>query len=156
AGDTLVFRFVGAWDDAYTEPGTNWEISNFSVQQGEVAVADYDFSEGENAFVVTNEGAISGPWTYEAPLVERLPLEMEIAIDEAPSNSWTAAGGEGVVASLLNSAPFTVTADGEVVLTLNHRYFFEGDPTTRWDGGQVRISVNGGAYETVPDTAFTQ
>ena len=40
-----------------------------------------------------------------------------------------------------------------VRLSFNHRWSFEFDGTA-WDGGQVRVSVNGGPYTTV--TAFNQ
>ena len=48
----------------------------------------------------------------------------------------------------------TVGSPGTVVLQLDHRYSFEFDGT-RWDGGQVRISVNGGAFAPVPSSAFS-
>ena len=81
-----------------------------------------------------------------------------------PENSWTwnvsrgtwqVDGSENLGApshSLLNSPPFTVGQAGPVPLAFEHRYSIEGD---LWDGGQLRLSVNGGPYETVPDANFT-
>jgi hypothetical protein len=42
--------------------------------------------------------------------------------------------------------------DEEATLTFTHRYSFEGD---YWDGGQVRISVNGGDFTPVNPDNFT-
>lgn len=48
----------------------------------------------------------------------------------------------------------TVANDGNLTLFFDHRYSFEYDGNTRWDGGQVLISLNGGATSVV--TNFTQ
>ena len=45
-----------------------------------------------------------------------------------------------------------VTQNGRISLSFDHRYSFEGGS---WDGGQVRISLNGGAFTTVPASAFS-
>ena len=42
-----------------------------------------------------------------------------------------------------------------VTLTFDHRYSFEFDGSTRWDGGQVQMSINGGAWQAVPANAFS-
>jgi hypothetical protein len=39
----------------------------------------------------------------------------------------------------------TVATPGLLEVAFEHRYSFEADADTRWDGGQFRISVNGGA-----------
>ena len=44
-------------------------------------------------------------------------------------------------------------ASGNLLLTFAHRYSFEGG---EYDGGQVRYSINGGAFYTVPAAAFLQ
>ncbi len=95
-----------------------------------------DFAASNGAFTVTNLGTVAGPWVYNVG-----------------TGTWSANGGEGIVASFLNSPAITVTKDGFVKLTFSHRYNFE-DGSTLWDGGQVRVSVNGGPYATVPATSF--
>jgi hypothetical protein len=47
----------------------------------------------------------------------------------------------------------TVNVSGVVRLTFSHRWSMEGG---NWDGGQVRVSVNGGPYTAVPASAFTE
>ncbi|MBL9135193.1 MAG: immunoglobulin domain-containing protein [Verrucomicrobiales bacterium] len=77
-------------------------------------------------------------------------------VHDASNGQWSADGGEsgctGPYNSLLNSPAYTVPESDEVTLTFSHRYSFEGD---LWDGGQVRISVNGGDFATVPAENFT-
>jgi hypothetical protein len=46
-----------------------------------------------------------------------------------------------------------LTTAGGVTVSFNHRHSFEGG---FWDGGQVLISVNGGAFTLVSAVAFTQ
>jgi len=41
------------------------------------------------------------------------------------------------------------------VLTFKHRWSFEPDPSVNSDGGQVRLSVNGGPFATVAGASFT-
>jgi hypothetical protein len=80
---------------------------------------------------------------------------------DAARGSWSCSGSNacfGPVASALNSPTITMTNDGGVLLTFNHRYSFEGftpSDGTAWDGGQVRISVNGGNFFTVPTANFS-
>ncbi len=101
-----------------------------------------DFNANDGGFTVETPVAYDGPWVYEAA-----------------SGSWRQDGqapeNSHPNTSKLNSPVINVVAAGNLSLTFAHRYSFEFDGT-RWDGGQVRISVNGGAFTTVPDAAFTQ
>lgn len=105
-----------------------------------------DFNASPGGFTVVNYGSPVGPWSWNAS-----------------SGSWTNVGDDpcacgGPYASGLRSPPITLGSAGGVVLTFRHRYSFEGfrtgDPTP-WDGGQVRLSVNGGPFATVPAANFT-
>jgi len=73
------------------------------------------------------------------------------------NSSWETVGqdacGPNPKWSALTSPPITVPAPGSARLTFTHRYSFEPDATV-WDGGQVRGELNGGAYETVPNSSF--
>lgn len=98
-----------------------------------------NFNADNGSFAVTNSPTPpAGPWVYNAA-----------------KGTWSANGGEGVNYSLLHSPTMTVTEAGPVVLSFYHRYNFEYDGNTRWDGGQVRLSVNGGPFNPVPATNFT-
>lgn len=104
-----------------------------------VDFATADFRTGNGNFTVENtDPAPPGPFGYEA------------------STGWVANGGEaacsGPYNSRLISPAYTVPQTEEVTLTFSHRYSFEGD---LWDGGQVRISVNGGDYTPVNPDNFT-
>jgi hypothetical protein len=52
---------------------------------------------------------------------------------------------------MLTSPAINLTSAGVVRLAFQHRYSFENG---LWDGGQVRVSVNGGPFDTVPASAF--
>lgn len=71
---------------------------------------------------------------------------------------WSAAGaGTGPAQENLDLPPLAVPAGpNPVQVEFTHRYSFEYDGTTRWDGGAVMVSVNGGPYTHIPATSFTQ
>jgi hypothetical protein len=111
-------------------------------QQGSLPtpVVDFvtrDFAANDGGFTVENtDPAPPGPWAYTG-------------------TEWSADGGEsactGPYNSRLNSPIYVVPQTDEVTLTFAHRYSFEGD---NWDGGQMRVSVNGGAFTTVAAENF--
>ncbi len=99
-----------------------------------------NFAANDGGFTVENSDKVPpGPWVYDAA-----------------GGLWSADGGEsactGPYNSRLISPAFVVPETEEVTLDFTHRYSFEGDG---WDGGQVRISVNGGAFTPVPADNFT-
>lgn len=137
--DIIVVRFVGAWDDCTSALVPGWEID--SLKMDLLPMIIQDFSKNNGNFTVTNTTPPPpGPWTYVAT-----------------NGTWTANGGDadcnGPYNSQLISPAYVVGMTDEVTLSFTHRYSFEGD---LWDGGQVRISVNGGPFTTVPASAFTQ
>ena len=68
----------------------------------------------------------------------------------APSDAANQCGGP--FNSKLTSPAYVVPQSDEVTLSFTHRYSLEGD---YYDGGQVRISVNGGAFTPVSPDNFT-
>lgn len=100
----------------------------------------HSFASGDGGFtVVDTDPAPPGPFLYDAG-----------------AGVWTADGsGDGCGGpfnSQLSSPEYTVPVSLAVTLNFNHRYSFEAD---RWDGGQVRVSVNGGGWTNVPAENFT-
>ena len=55
--------------------------------------------------------------------------------------------------SYLISPDFTLTKSGIFTLTFSHRHSFEAG---RYDGGVVEVSINGGSYQRVAASSFTQ
>jgi hypothetical protein len=97
-----------------------------------------DFNLNGGGYTVTDQGGPEGPWTYDLT-----------------TGTWLANGSENLGApshSRLTSPPVTVTTSTSVSLSFTHRYSIEGD---LWDGGAVFVSVNGGAFTQVPNSAFT-
>ena len=107
---------------------------------------DATFNSNNGNFTKVDYGTPIGPWSYDSV-----------------AGSWTNhgqpdGGCDGIYASGLNSPAITMTNSGGVELVFKHRYSFEGyteTDGTPWDGGQVRLSVNGGPFATVPAANFT-
>jgi hypothetical protein len=99
-----------------------------------------DFTADGGDFTVVSTNNPGGPWTYDFS-----------------AGSWAAYDTDSCAvpfrSSRLNSPTLTVPAAGSVTLTFAHRYSFEAD-TTRWDGGQLRLSVNDRPYVAVPLARF--
>jgi len=96
-----------------------------------------DFNSTDGGFSVTNTGPVESPWHWEP-------------------GSWRTDGTDNAsvpTSSELNSPIFAVMQDGPLLMKFDHRYSFEngGFP---WDGGQVRLSINGGPYVTIPGPYF--
>jgi len=106
---------------------------------GLVELIAQDFNATDGGFTVLNSISFDGPWTYNSS-----------------SGTWRTDGQatdtQHPNSSGLNTPTFPLTNSGSLRLSFAHRYNFEEG----MDGGQVRISVNGGAYTTVPRTAFSQ
>jgi hypothetical protein len=107
---------------------------------GPAAAQDFyvqDFNSGNGGFTVTSDAGTPGPWTYNIV-----------------NGSWTCAGFDpcsGPLSTVLTSPAITVPASGNATVNLTHRYSFEGGA---YDGGQIQLSVNGGAFSAV--TSFSQ
>jgi hypothetical protein len=139
-GDQLSIQFAGAWDEYTTAGNPGWEIDGLTVNEAVFPLYTQDFVADNGGYTVANVGTLAGPWIYNAG-----------------TGTWSANGhGDNSpgVASLLNSPAITVSKDGFVKLTFTHRYNFE-DATTFYDAGQIRLSVNGGNYTTVPAANFS-
>jgi len=99
-----------------------------------------NFDTSDGGFTVENVNApFEGPWTYNGGAGTWSTAGQGPELGRAPSTSLT-------------SPPFIVGRSGPRQLAFVHRYSFEFDGT-RWDGGQVRVSVNGGAFVAV--TSFS-
>lgn len=138
--DTVVVQFVGAWDECSTGKRPNWEIDSMKLTLLPMAIQD--FAKGNGGFTVQNSGtppANWGPWTYDTT-----------------AGQWVAMGSTvdcgGPFNSKLTSPAYVVPQSDEVTLNFTHRYRLEGD---YYDGGQVWISVNGGAFTPVSPDNFT-
>ncbi len=116
--------------------------ANYLFVIGSLPLFSQDFNSSGGGFTVDTPVAFDGPWAYNAA-----------------AGSWQESGQDAEDGhpntSMLNSPTLNVTASGTVVLSFTHRYSFEHDGTA-WDGGQVRVSINGGPFVTVPGSAFTQ
>jgi hypothetical protein len=136
----------GKFFATYVDPNTDVQFTKQPVNLPAVLptpvveFASANFASGDGKFTVENtEKVPPGPWTHNAA-----------------TGAWSADGGEsactGPYNSRLNSPAYVVPQTEEVTLTFSHRYSFEGD---YWDGGVVRISVNGGDFTPVAPENFT-
>ncbi|MFM1941511.1 MAG: hypothetical protein RI897_493 [Verrucomicrobiota bacterium] len=140
-GDSLVVQFVGAWDDCTTASTPGWVIDSLQLELLPMMIQNFAADNGGFSVADSPSPAPAGrsPWTYDGT-----------------SGLWTTDGSNAdctdPFSSGLTSPAYTVPVSEEVTLNFNHRYSFEGD---LWDGGQVRISVNGGAFNPVAAESFT-
>jgi hypothetical protein len=110
-----------------------------------------DFGANDGGFTVGSLGTMQPsdqPWTWSVS-----------------SGSWATGGPTGVNgfpprASVLQSPVIPVNDNGTVYLAFTHRWAFEYGPDPRdgvwryWDGGQLRVSINGGPMQEVTDGSF--
>ncbi len=112
------------------------DIVQFGIPQ--TLTEDFDGSNG--GFAVETPIDYVGPWTYDAT-----------------RGSWRedGQGPENFHAntSFLTGPAIIISEGGGLVVRFNHRYSFEYDGI-RWDGGQLRMSLNGGSFRPVPAAAF--
>jgi len=104
-----------------------------------VSLLNETFNSGNGGFTVTTPTSYAGPWTYNS------------GTGTWQENGQEPGNGQSQNTSHLDSQVLNVTVTGQVGLTFNHRYSFEGG---FWDGGKVYISVNGGAFTAVPGASF--
>lgn len=139
-------RLPGQYLSAYVDPNVELQFVKqptdvaASLPSPVVEFATANFAQNDGGFTAENtDPAPPGPWFHDTG-----------------NGQWSADGGEsactGPYNSRLNSPAYVVPENEEVTLTFSHRYSFEGD---YWDGGQVRISVNGGDFANVNADAFT-
>jgi len=142
--DTLVVQFIGAWDDCSSGTAPNWVIDSMKLDL--VPMTIQEFAGGNGGYTAADSGAAPtgwGGWAYVA-------ADGTWAAKGSPSDAANQCGGP--FNSKLTSPAYTVPVSEEVTLSFTHRYSFEGD---YYDGGQVWISVNGGAFTPVSPANFT-
>ncbi len=136
----------GQFLSTYVDPNADVVYTTQPVDQvgvlpgSSTSFVTQSFASGDGGFtVVDTDPAPPGPFLYDSG-----------------AGVWTADGAVdgcgGPYNSQLSSPEYTVPVSQAVTLNFNHRYSFESD---RWDGGQVRVSVNGGGWTNVPAENFT-
>ena len=109
-----------------------------------------DFESGNAGWTTSIIGAPQTPYDWE--------LSMALPAGRAGS-AWYCldfddgcpAGGEESAAHRLESPSMNVPA-GAIWTRLRFDHYVATEPL--WDGGNVKISINGGSYEVIPGTAF--
>lgn len=104
-----------------------------------------DFNLNNGGFTVANTGTFisdnpGGPWTYDSI-----------------NGRWFVNGSITVASSTLKS-PLIRVPSNTIFLQFNHAYNFEeyfSNPSLAYDGGNIKISVNGGPPVLVPLSSFT-
>lgn len=134
-------EFFSTYVDPNVDVAFTTQPSNQSAVLPSTAInfVNQSFASGDGGFtVVDTDPAPPGPFIYDAG-----------------NGAWVADGAVdgcgGPYNSQLSSPQYTVPVSQAVRISVSHRYSFEGD---RWDGGQIRISVNGGGYTNVPAENF--
>lgn len=113
-----------------------------TIVMAQSAIYTANFNTTNGGFTAVTPQAYDGSWSYDAS-----------------TGSWRQ-DGQSVelgrpATSFLNSPVLTVRSSAGLTLTFSHRYSFEFDGT-RWDGGQLLVSHNGGPFSPVPAASFLQ
>ena len=120
-------------------------ISTLTFAPALFAQTTFNFNANNGGFTVISSGPTESIWTYGA------------TAGVGGNGAWyvNGTGSQGIPSnSSLLSPVLTVSTTGSATLTFNHRYSFE-DNSTPYDGGQVQVSVNGGAFTAIPNSSFT-
>ena len=101
---------------------------------------DESFTGGNGGFTATTPGAFKGtPFGY-VPGAGSWQVNQEDPENGSPNTT------------ILDSPAVTIARAGYALLSFSHRWSVEQG---FWDGCAVQVSVNGGAFATVPATAFS-
>ena len=129
------------------------------TQQPANVLAVYRGADAPQAVFSENFNTANGGLTmniFGTPTIAFSPWAWDSA-----RGTWSCSGSNscfGPIGTGLTLPAITMAKSGGVVLTFAHRYSFEGfnaSDGTAWDGGQVRLSVNGGPFATVPAANFS-
>ena len=167
AGDcTQVSEMVTALE-LRTDPATECNFQPI-LRQGEppvcgtdpaATVYEEDFEDGLTGWTLTNDGVFAGweafgpfDWTQATSLPGGRAGAAAFAVDPQEGNCDGAAGDVSGV-QMMQSPLIELPAATSVTprLTFDHYLATEAG----WDGGNVKISVNGGSFSIVPDAAYT-
>jgi hypothetical protein len=117
-------------------------LRNGLVPSGPLETFSEDFNGSDGGFTAETPIPYDGPWIHD-------PLRGSWREDgQGPENYHANT-------SFLTSPPILVTRNGGLAIVFSHRYSFEFDGN-RWDGGQLRLSVNNGPFLPTLTGAFIQ
>jgi hypothetical protein len=111
-----------------------------------------DFETGLDGWSLTNQGVYAGwpdlDWTTDSSLPAGRGGSAAFAADP---NAGDCGQGEGDISGMMSmESPSIVAPGGTMRLSFTHYIASEAG----WDGGNVKISVNGRAFEVIPASAF--
>ena len=112
-----------------------------------------DWSDGLAGWTLTSTG-VNPEWpNYNWTASSSLPAGRAGSAAFAPNSTagTCVAGGDYSGTFSIDSAPITVPASGQLVLRFDHYVETE----VNYDGGNLMISRNGGAFALVPQSAYT-
>ena len=115
-----------------------------------------DFEAGLGGWTLTNEGVYSGwpnfDWTQDASLPGGRPGAAAFATDPI-IGSCDAGSGDISGVMRMESGGIAIPASNTATTRLAFDHYVATE--VGWDGGNLKMSVNGGAFTLVPAAAFT-
>jgi Zn-dependent metalloprotease len=115
------------------------------------------FEAGLSNWTLTNQGVFSGwpgfDWEQATTLPGGRPGAAAFAIDPLDGGNCDGGAGDFSGVMRMESPPITIPSnvDGSARLAFDHYVATEAG----WDGGNLKISINGGPYILVPSSAYT-
>jgi hypothetical protein len=115
-----------------------------------------DFEDGLTGWTLTNQGVYSGwpglDWTQSTTLPGGRISSAAFAVDPDAGNCDQGAGDISGRMSL-ESPPIHIPTSNTLSPRLTFEHYVASEFT--FDGGNLKISINGGAYTLVPSSAYT-
>lgn len=114
-----------------------------------------NFEDGLAGWTLTNQGVFAGwpnlDWTQATSLPGGHPGSAAFAVDLDAGNCD---GGAGDISGVMRLESPAILIPGAAHLSprLTFEHYFATE--AGWDGGNLKISINGGAFSVVPATAF--
>jgi Zn-dependent metalloprotease/Ca2+-binding RTX toxin-like protein len=125
-------------------------------EQPAAIVYEENFEDGLTGWTLTNQGVFAGwpgyNWVQDTSLPGGRAGAAAFAVDPLEGNCDGAAGDVSGVQRMQSPViALPAASSATTSLTFDHYVATEAG----WDGGNVKISVNGGPFTIVPDAAYT-
>lgn len=115
-----------------------------------------DFEAGLGNWTLTNQGVFSGwpglDWTQDTTLPGGRPGAAAFGADP---DGGDCGGGAGDISGVMRMESGDITVPSSSIITPRLAFDHYIASEIGWDGGNLKISVNGGAFTLVPSSAFT-
>jgi len=138
------------------QPGAPAHCSDTADETDPFGVYFEDFESGLDNWTLTNAGVFSGwpdlDWAHDTTLPAARPGAAAFAVDP-PGGNCDGAAGDFSGHMMMTSAEIGIPDIDETTPRLSFEHYVATE--AGWDGGNLKVSVNGGSFFVPPDAAYT-